>query len=867
MGVFYFEDKELPEYQNTDANKILKIDTDGVFLQWLEDTKELPVNASFTTTAFNNGSNTSNNTNMMTLNQNGPANFNTFTPSYSTILLPLTNTNINSNANYFFGGDVNESNGVFIFASGTSTPSATRLFVSGISGSANYLTSFTTINDSVLVTSQNIRIVVYGNGAWVVASSNNAEQNVWYTTVQTGLSGWTRVPNSGIWTTARPVNQGKFINGQFVLLCTGSWLRISSDGVNWSEIQITTTGYQIKSIAYSPQLRLYVIGVGSANVFLTYSGTTLPTTGSNMFTVRSVSGSESNNMDWSPKLGMFLSRNASGTYTYSKDGISWAQYTSTALGTYNYSSPIKWINDFGGFFIDVVFQSTNNCIVSRDGFNWVPMPFTYTGAGNSVVYNSTNKFIAFGQTSNTTSAVFFKNLSTLFSSYVDADNIYTTINSNTRFRDTLEYETQTITTASGNNHFTVASFNRPAINFDTTNGNANIYLQGSSFNGRIGTKFRISKTVSTNNGVRIHAYEPVRLISPLVNMLNFNIQSTPNVYNIIPQTYFGTFDLTRVNDETNGIYTGTWVVDNVDVYPLLSGTHVISDFSVGGSFYSNGLNYGRFTDYVPTAGAIHTFNYNLATHGSHVQINAINSNQTIFINLPSLNVTPYQNRTFIITFDLILDNARINTTALFAYQSPSVRLSRGKRPAQDYTGELVYEPRCWRLDTPGGGYARADLRGGPISFLVTTNSYYTWYKCISNDDEFFEDVGTVDCKLFSGNYYLDVNNSIIDRTLYKYNEIAGAPTGSNVTLNFEELTTADDKFTVYFTMGSNNATGNFNIKNNMSSTHVIRLFSGGNLITITSGNFQTEDGQALYRCTYYYNRLSNNIHVWVIYKL
>lgn len=45
MGFFITEEKELPEFSNQDANKILKIDSSGLYLQWLQETvapAELP---------------------------------------------------------------------------------------------------------------------------------------------------------------------------------------------------------------------------------------------------------------------------------------------------------------------------------------------------------------------------------------------------------------------------------------------------------------------------------------------------------------------------------------------------------------------------------------------------------------------------------------------------------------------------------------------------------------------------------------------------------------------------------------------------------------------------------------------------------
>ena len=48
MGFFITEEKELPEFSNQDANKVLKVDSSGVYLQWLQETTtpaELPSQA------------------------------------------------------------------------------------------------------------------------------------------------------------------------------------------------------------------------------------------------------------------------------------------------------------------------------------------------------------------------------------------------------------------------------------------------------------------------------------------------------------------------------------------------------------------------------------------------------------------------------------------------------------------------------------------------------------------------------------------------------------------------------------------------------------------------------------------------------
>eukprot|EP00002_Diphylleia_rotans_P024782 TRINITY_DN4895_c0_g1_i2.p1 TRINITY_DN4895_c0_g1~~TRINITY_DN4895_c0_g1_i2.p1 ORF type:complete len:388 (-),score=-5.29 TRINITY_DN4895_c0_g1_i2:179-1342(-) len=226
-----------------------------------------------------------------------------------------------------------------------------------------------------------------------------------------------------------------------------------------------------------------------------------------------------------------------------------------------------------GFFIGTQNATANNVIVSRDGFNWTQLVLTLSGQTRSSYYNSTTRTFVFGLDANLT----FKNALTDFNNYIDSDAIYNTFNSNVRFSDVIEYGIQNITTASGFNHFTVSQFNRPEIVFDTTSGNANIYLQGSSFNGRVGCKFKFIKS-NTNHNVRIHGFETTTLISPTGNVSSFNAQSSPAVYDIIPAGFFGSFNLSRVSDAVNGI----WVVDNVDVYDSSGTAREIGNLSIAG---------------------------------------------------------------------------------------------------------------------------------------------------------------------------------------------------------------------------------------------------------------------------------------------
>jgi len=810
-----------------------------------------------TRTNFNIGLNTSNNTNMKTVNVNGPSNFNTFTPSYSLILTPTTNTNINPTGTTSQLLDIacNTSNGVYVICSNTTTAGHQRLFVS----EPNDLTTWTAITDSV-VNMTSINSVVFGNGVWACLRSGTQTRQYYYTTDITAKTGWTQIPNVAPWTTSRNIQKLKFINNQFVSIDSGSRYRVSNDGINWSlEVSMTSVSSACGDLKYSPQLRRYVC-VTTLFQILYYDGTSLPTTGTNVFTAVSVPNAALQSLEWSPKLGLFvtIATTAGQPFYISKDGINWTSPGSLSW----FTKEILWVNDYGGFFMASPQQATNNLAISPDGINWSFVPLSFTATGNANYYNPITKMFVFTGTD----IAHFRDASTIFNSYVDSDNIYNTFNSNVRLDDTIEYKSLIISPVTGNNHFTVSSFTKSSVDVDTTNANFNIYLQGSSYNNKIGMKFTIYKYTSSNHNVRIHGYETTNIISPLGNITSFNAQSSPQFYNLIPAGYFGSFELIRVSDVSNG----TWLITNLNVYDN-SGTRreinnlsIANNLSIDGSFSTNGININRNYIWTPSAGVTQTLIYDINTHGSYVQINAVNNNQTVFVTLPNLNIAGYQNKTFLLTFDLILDNARTQTNGVFSYSSPTVRLSTGSRPAQEYNGNLVYEPRSWRLDTPGGALTRRDYRGGPISFLVSTNSNYTWYRPITNDDDFIEDVGSINCIYSAPDYYINVNNSNQGITFYKYNDVIGAPSGTNVILNFETLTYADNKWCIYFTMTAGNTTGNFNIRNNMSAGDTVVVFSAATVQVLSQGQSLVRDGQTILRCIYHHSRFGNPQNVWVI---
>jgi hypothetical protein len=536
-----------------------------------------------TPTQFNVGLNTSNNTNMKTLNQNGSSNFNSYTPDDSLVILPTTTATNGSSTGSYFDSDFDATTGVYAYCNNTSTSGIARIQMTTNPNDLSNWTALTNTGTSVINIS-NVRSLCFGNGIWACLShSSGTRQLYWNTTANALTTAWNQAPSSAPWTTGRQINRLRFINGQFITVDNGARFRLSTDCVTWlGDIASNATTNTATDIAYSPELQRYVISTNVGNCYY-YNGSTMPTT-NNQFTLVSVSGIGSNFITWSPKLSMFLGQNfTTFAFNWSRDGINWNSYTPSS-GTWAAIQNCKWVDDYGGFFIAGLNQTTNNVAISRDGLNWTQHT-VLTTAVNSLLYNPTAKMFSFF---GTTTLARYKDNSTYITSYVSNDNIYNTFNSNTRFADTIEYQSQNITTSAGNNHFTTLMFNRPVINFDTTSSNANIMLQGISYNGRVGTKFTIQKTISSTHNVRIHGYETCRIITPFGVVSNFNHQSSPQTYSIIPAGYFGNFDLSRIDDSvTTG---GTWLIDNVDIYDANGVEYKLDDLTVAGNLQANLIN-------------------------------------------------------------------------------------------------------------------------------------------------------------------------------------------------------------------------------------------------------------------------------------
>lgn len=618
------------------------------------------INTTHTSNSFDVGRTISNNLAMKTLNSNGPSNFNTFIPTYTNII----NTQITGNRTdgNWYGIDYNPTTGVYIIGSNGSGTGIVRMAVSG----SNNLTTWTTYNDTTF-SYGNMRHVAYGTtpNIWVVGTNASVQRNFYYSTNTTT---WTLVSDTGgntHFATGRAYNKLKWINGQFVGLSSGSNVAFSTDGINWTLRQINATSYTLNDIVYSSELRMYVITTTSGAVlyFNDTAGTGI--TGTTTFTAQTSNVYASTAVAWSPKVSMFIIQNTSVNtqWASSSDGINWRTYTTTALNQNN--GRLEWVSDFGGFFVGCQQATTSNSIVSRDGITWTQVSLTISGQSRGFYYNSSQKVFVFGLDANLT----FKNALTDFNNYIDRDEIYNTFNSNIRFSDVIEYQNQVITTATGNNHFTISSFNRPEVVFDTNTVNANIYLQGSSFNGRVGCKFKFIKS-NNNNNVRIHGFETTTLISPTGNVSSFNAQSSPAVYAIIPAGYFGSFELTRVSDAVNGI----WVVDNVDVYDSTGIEYKLKDLRINGNLFVNGKCQTQYIGDI-SADLISGIDYG-------VYVNLTNINNLYDFNYVSC---PVGFNCFILLYEL---NESYNNYTLFFVgdiQNTSVSMIVGNRVGYDTT--------------------------------------------------------------------------------------------------------------------------------------------------------------------------------------
>jgi hypothetical protein len=516
---------------------------------------------------------------------------------------------------------------------------------------------------------------------------------------------------------------------------------------------------------------------------------------------------------------------------------------------------------------------------------------------NSLLYNPVAKMFSFF---GTTTLARYKDNSTYITSYVSNDNIYNTFNSNTRFADTIEYQPQNISTSAGNNHFTTLMFNRPVINFDTTSSNANIMLQGISYNGRVGTKFTIQKTISSTHNVRIHGYENCRIITPFGVNVSFNHQSSPQTYSIIPAGYFGSFCLTRVDDTIEG----TWLIDNVDIYDLNGVEYKLDDLTVAGTLTTNtltvtsGISNLTLTGTTIFDGLIQNNNQVLAgtnsvstftkpdiycnTSSANVNITLVRyttgtgqrfrihkTNENNAIRIQGIPVEVVSIRTPITTVASFSDISSPNViTIIPANYQGSFDLYKA-----DQTSNL------WIVDN-------LDIFDGSGKQLIPNNLQIgqdSNEKNLNLSGRLIVSDSSVEGTRFDANVtvtgtFLNFKESIKDITATSEVEVTSANILTYAKYNYIVTSSTDlyielhnlnnaafDNTTLYF-CGAENYTGtSLYIDNQMGTGNIIKVYKNGGITTLTNTQDTTIDKDQWVRCTYKHNYRSGN-NYWLCHE-
>lgn len=852
------------------------------------------INTTHTTNSFDVGRTNSNNTNTRTLNVNGASNFNSYTPDYSLILNNQTSTGKIKGSHWNIA--CNETTGTYIVGTANSIAGDYRMLRSA----PNNLTSWTEFESATFLYG-NMRHCAYGNGVWVVGTAASVGQNFFHS-LDDGLT-WTQHANAVPFNSTRAYSRLRYINGQFIALSGVAEGRVafSSDGQNWSLRKIITTNYALTDIIYSPELRIYVISTTSNAILYYEDPTNAGITNSTTFIEQTSNVYDSVDLGYSPKLGLFIQQSSTtnANWSSSNDGKNWRVFTPIAT-TNNVQNTIQWCPDFGGFFFATQNATTNNLIVSRDGFTWSQAPLSISGNSRSSYYNSTTRTFVFGLDANLT----FKNATTDFNNYIDSDNIYNTFNSNIRFNDVIEYRVQSFVCNTGNNHFTPSVFNRPVISFDTINTNANIYLQGTSFNGRVGTKFKFEKTISTNNNVIIHGYETCRLISPYGEFNSFNAQSSPAVYSIIPVGYFGSFDLTRVSDSGNGV----WLIDNVNVYSSAGVERKLDDMSIAGNLTVSGtisgftgLNNANMTGTTSFERVVYNpqdlFGGPTKTNTtdlSHNYIRAFTNSGNVIITLAGgtgNNTNPgtrFKFEKMELGNSIIIEGIASTSPALFTPMGTTAVFNNVNMPnsyiiiPENYFGSF-------ELVRSGQGSSNLGIWIVENLNIIDTNANtFLDTKLKVNKD--------IDCNgrlLVYGNNpgetsYIDHNLEVVGYLRYpieeikditwttgydvkypdmlglgKYNYfISGGSTPSIYLQNINRIQL--DNFTFYFCIAENGTTTtNYNIQNDMGGSHIVKVYRNGGITTLTATQTTTVDMHQWTRCTYKHNYRGGN-NYWLV---
>jgi hypothetical protein len=226
---------------------------------------------------------------------------------------------------------------------------------------------------------------------------------------------------------------------------------------------------------------------------------------------------------------------------------------------------------------------------------------------------------------------------------------------NIKFDGLTEYNEQIL--FGTNNIVTVAGFGKSVLTCRTGNGNLSIQLLGASYANKTVTKFRVFKSNTSANSIRIvGSSEPVIFRTPFVSVSNFTSASSPNFYDIIPAGYYGSFDLVRVLDE-GGTPPNTaheWRVENIEIYTEAGTERKLGDFSIAKSLTvdgqllltpititgpKTGVNSVKWNDLTASAYVLDTSTGDINIELSNLQSANIGRNISFFKFSPNNNIT------------------------------------------------------------------------------------------------------------------------------------------------------------------------------------------------------------------------------------
>lgn len=490
----------------------------------------------------------------------------------------------------------------------------------------------------------NPNFIIWFSSRWYAFTSVPFSQYLLNTTTGT-TSGWAFTSYTGTPGGNITLTLAKVVNNQLLVTTTTGVLRVTTDGTNWTQqTAAIATNKSIVDIAYnSVRTNLYVAVANNGGIF--YATGTSIVAGTTWTSVASVSSINFRSVIYSPKLDLFVAFQLDSPYSIyaSRDGINWdTSMTLEPIGIFTPAYGI-WIDDYNGFFL-VGQNDADQMLVSRDGMTWSIVTNNINVRPSSFFYQQPiQRLVLVGQHATGVNISAFSVFSTNAPNPIFLKNI-------TNIETIIDYSHTNI----NNGFFSIDAFASSCINCNTSNGNTQIMLLGATIPLNNGLKYKIRKFDSTNNNVQISTTETTRLLNAetirLVNPITggvATITTTTTPIDIIPSSYFGSFDLTLLDNTGNKI----WLIDNLEIFSNFGVERKLKDISINGalsveSTLIHPIEDNRNFTAVSIGGVDYAVNVDLSNIPNLGKFNYINSpvGTNCFIELYPLNAS-YNNYT------------------------------------------------------------------------------------------------------------------------------------------------------------------------------------------------------------------------------